>query len=140
LYLLTRDLLLLTESGKRRPVHSSERAPTSTSLQLSDSNKDLVLSPRWVLYSKADWLTEPSVINITFTLTLTSSNGDTRVKAGSYTSTMTLRVTGGDEKGSLKFETVKYGHESQETWTRERLPGEGQRRASHRNKTITIIE
>jgi hypothetical protein len=30
------------------------KRPTSTNLQLSDSNKDLVLSPRWVLYSKTD--------------------------------------------------------------------------------------
>jgi hypothetical protein len=36
----------------------------------------------------------------------------TRVEAGSNTSTVTLRVVGGDEKGSLKSETVKYGHES----------------------------
>jgi hypothetical protein len=43
--------------------HSRQRElPISTSLQLSDSNKDLVLSPRWVLYSKTDWLTEPFVI------------------------------------------------------------------------------
>jgi hypothetical protein len=28
----------------------------------------------------------------------------TRVEAGSSTSTVTLRVVGGDEKGSLKFE------------------------------------
>jgi hypothetical protein len=35
------------------------------------------------------------------------------VKAGSNTSTVTLRVVGGDEKGSLKSETVKYGRESQ---------------------------
>jgi hypothetical protein len=35
----------------------------------------------------------------------------TRVEAGSNTSTVTLRVVGGDEKGSLKFETVKYGRE-----------------------------
>jgi hypothetical protein len=34
------------------------------------------------------------------------------VEAGSNTSTVTLRVVGGDEKGSLKSETVKYGHES----------------------------
>jgi hypothetical protein len=26
---------------------------------------------------------------------------------------VTLRVVGGDKKGSLKFETVKYGHEYQ---------------------------
>jgi hypothetical protein len=31
------------------------------------------------------------------------------VEAGSNTSTVTLRVVGGDEKGSLKSETVKYG-------------------------------
>jgi hypothetical protein len=35
-----------------------------------------------------------------------------RVEAGSNTSTATLRVVGGDEKGSLESETVKYGHES----------------------------
>jgi hypothetical protein len=45
----------------------------------------------------------------------------TRVEAGSNTSTVTLRVVGGDEKGNLKSETVKYSHESQETRTRERL-------------------
>jgi hypothetical protein len=45
----------------------------------------------------------------------------TRVEAGSNTSTVTLRVVVGDEKGSLKSETVKYGHESQGTRTRERL-------------------
>jgi hypothetical protein len=34
--------------------------------------------------------------------------GDPRM----VTSTVTLRVVGGDEKGSLKSETVKYGRES----------------------------
>jgi hypothetical protein len=34
-----------------------------------------------------------------------------RVEAGSNTSTVTLRVVGGDEKGSLETETVKYGRE-----------------------------
>jgi hypothetical protein len=43
------------------------------------------------------------------------------VEAGLNTSTVTLRVVGGDEKGSLKYETVKYGHESKRTLTRERL-------------------
>jgi hypothetical protein len=43
------------------------------------------------------------------------------VEAGSNTSTVTLRVVGGDEKGSLKYETVKYGREYQGTRTRERL-------------------
>jgi hypothetical protein len=34
---------------------------------------------------------------------------------------VTLRVVGGDEKGSLKSETVKYGYESKGTRTQERL-------------------
>jgi hypothetical protein len=50
----------------------------------------------------------------------------TRVEAGSNTSTVTRRVVGGDEKGNLKSETVKYGHESQGTRTRERLRWRGQ--------------
>jgi hypothetical protein len=36
----------------------------------------------------------------------------TRVEAGSNTSTVTLRVIGGDENGSHKSETVKYDNES----------------------------
>jgi hypothetical protein len=48
-----------------------------------------------------------------------------RVEAGSNTSTVTLRVVGGDEKGSLKTETVKYGRETQGTPTRERLRWRG---------------
>jgi hypothetical protein len=44
----------------------------------------------------------------------------TRVETGSNTSTATLRVVGGDEKGSLKSESVKYSHEFQAR-TRERL-------------------
>jgi hypothetical protein len=44
-----------------------------------------------------------------------------RVEAGSNTFTVTLRVVRGDEKGSLKSETVKYGRESHGTRTRERL-------------------
>jgi hypothetical protein len=49
----------------------------------------------------------------------------TSVEAGSGTSTVALRVIGGDETGSLKSETVKYGHESQGTRTRERLGWQG---------------
>jgi hypothetical protein len=36
----------------------------------------------------------------------------TCVEAGSNTSTVTLRVIGGDEKGRLRSETVKYCRES----------------------------
>jgi hypothetical protein len=50
----------------------------------------------------------------------------TRVEAGSNTSTVTLRVVGGDEKGSLKSETVNYGQKSQGTRTQKDYAGEGQ--------------
>jgi hypothetical protein len=51
--------------------------------------------------------------------------GESRVEAGSNTSTVTLRVVGGDEKGSLESETVKYDHESHGTRTRELLHWRG---------------
>jgi hypothetical protein len=78
--------------------------------------------------------------------------GFTRVEAGSNTSTVTLRVVHGDEKGSLKSETVKYGHESKGTRTRERLRWRGSatytkdrtvlssEMARHKNKAITVKE
>jgi hypothetical protein len=36
----------------------------------------------------------------------------TRMEAASNTSTVALRVVGGDKKGRLESERVKYGHES----------------------------
>jgi hypothetical protein len=42
------------------------------------------------------------------------------MEAESNTSTVTLRVVGGDEHGSLKSEAVKYCRESQGTQTKER--------------------
>jgi hypothetical protein len=41
------------------------------------------------------------------------------MEAGSNTSTVALRVVGGDEKESLEFEREKYGRESQGTRARE---------------------
>jgi hypothetical protein len=73
-----------------------------------------------------------------------------RVEAGSNTATVTLRVVGGDEKGSLKSERVKYGRESQGTRIQERLRWQGpaaftkdrpvlsSERAAHRNNTATV--
>jgi hypothetical protein len=73
-----------------------------------------------------------------------------RVEAGSNTPTMTLRVVGGDKKGSLKSETVKYGCESQGTRTQERLlwqrpaaytkdrPVFSSESAPHKNETVTV--
>jgi hypothetical protein len=75
-----------------------------------------------------------------------------RVEAGSNTSTVTLRVVGGDEKGSLKCETVKYGREIQGTRSKERLRWQGpaayikvipvlsSERAPHKKKTVTVIQ
>jgi hypothetical protein len=48
------------------------------------------------------------------------------VEAGSNTYTVTLRVLGGDKKGSLKSVTVKYDREYEGTRTRERLRWQGQ--------------
>jgi hypothetical protein len=74
----------------------------------------------------------------------------TRVEAGSNTSTVTLRVVGGDEKGSLKSERVKYGRKSQGTKTRETLRWQGpaahtkdrpvlsSERAPHGLKNVTV--
>jgi hypothetical protein len=63
---------------------------------------------------------------------------------------VTLRVVGGDEKGSLKSETVKYGSKSEGTRTRERLSWQGpaahtkdrlvlsSESAPHGNKNVTV--
>jgi hypothetical protein len=48
-----------------------------------------------------------------------------RVEAASNTSTVALRVVGGDEKGSLESETVKYGRKSHGTRILEWLPWQG---------------
>jgi hypothetical protein len=50
----------------------------------------------------------------------------TRVEAGSNTSTVTVQVVGGDEKGSLKSETVKYGRKSLGITTEKDCAGKGQ--------------
>jgi hypothetical protein len=58
-----------------------------------------------------------------------SSCSESCVEAGSNTSTVTLRVVGGDEKESIESETVKYGRERREShgtriqeWLRWRRP------------------
>jgi hypothetical protein len=72
------------------------------------------------------------------------------VEAETNISTLTLRVVGGDEKGNLESETVKYGGESQGTRTRELLRWRGpvaiattdpvlsSERATHINKPATV--
>jgi hypothetical protein len=51
-----------------------------------------------------------------------------RMEAASNTSTVALRVVGGDIKESLKSETVKYGRESHGTRTRKYCADEGQQK------------
>jgi hypothetical protein len=40
------------------PSSRQRERPKSTNPQLSDSNKNVVVGPRWVLYSKIDWPTD----------------------------------------------------------------------------------
>jgi hypothetical protein len=73
-------------------------------------------------------------------------------EAESNTSTVTMRVVGGEEKGSFKSETVKYGHEIQGTRTGESLRWQGSaaytkdrtilssERAPHKNETVAVKE
>jgi hypothetical protein len=75
---------------------------------------------------------------------------NSRVEAGSNTSTVAQRVVGDDEKGSLESERAKYGRESRGTRTREWLRWRGpseivndthvlsSERASHINKPATV--
>jgi hypothetical protein len=60
-------------------------------------------------------------INISFTPMQTDSKSNSLfiLEAGSNTTTVALRVVGGDKKGSLESETVRYGGESHGTRTRE---------------------
>jgi hypothetical protein len=72
------------------------------------------------------------------------------VEEGSNISTVTLRVVGGDEKGSLESETVNYGQESRGTQTQELLRWRGpaeisndrpvlsSERTPHINKRATV--
>jgi hypothetical protein len=74
------------------------------------------------------------------------------MEAGSDTSTVTLRVIGGDKKANFKYEAVKDGNESQGTWIRERLHWQGpaaytkdrpvlsSERVPHKNKTVSAKE
>jgi hypothetical protein len=72
------------------------------------------------------------------------------LEAGWNTSTVALRVVGGDEKGNLECETIKYGRESHGTQTQESLRWRGpaatvnerlvlsSERAPHINKLATV--
>jgi hypothetical protein len=62
------------------------------------------------------------------------------VEAGSDTSTVTLRVVGGNEKRTLKSETVKYGRDAlarAAAYTKDRSVLSLER-TPHKNKTVTV--
>jgi hypothetical protein len=93
-----------------RPVLSSERVPHKK----QDRNCQTVIN----IWSWApDGARHQDLLTVSHNVTLTLVKSETRVEVGSNTSveaglntfTVTLRVVGGDEKGNLKSETVKYG-------------------------------
>jgi hypothetical protein len=103
------------------------------------------------LDTKTYWLIDrQSQCNFEFWTLILEFESLSRVEAGSNTSTEALRVVGGDEKGSLEYETVKYDHESHGTWTRKWLRWRGpatiindrpvlsSERAPHMNKPATV--
>jgi hypothetical protein len=70
-------------------------------------------------------LSVPRPYNQVNLMSLQFKEQESRAEAGSNTSTVALRVVGGDKKGSLESETVKYGHESHGTRTRKLLRWRG---------------
>jgi hypothetical protein len=106
--------------------------------------------PQYLLFIFPVITLRQSLVSGIYIAVVTIDTSSPRVEAGSNTSTVTLRVVGGDENGSLKSETVKYGRESQRTRTKERLRWQGpaayikdrpvlsSERAPHKNKTVTV--
>jgi hypothetical protein len=95
-------------------------------------------------------LTYRPLLSDSFSGVIKNESSESRVEAGSNTSTAVLLVVGGDEKGSLQTETVKYGHDSQGTLTRKLLRWRGpaaivndrrvlsSERAPHMNKPANV--
>jgi hypothetical protein len=93
------------KGNKQRMFLGNGSVPTATNMHVIIEERRFLCDPCREVLTRRDWAMN---------------------SAGSNTSTVTLRVVGGDEKGSLKPETVKYGRKSQGTRTRERLSGNGQ--------------
>jgi hypothetical protein len=121
-------------------------AEVNTSLLCYATLRQLVDTQQWEMREKFSVQSAQRLYNAT----LVGHQTLTRVGSGSNTSTVTLRVVGGDEKGSLKSETKKYGHGSEMTRTRERLrwpgpaaytkdrPDFSSERAPQENQTIKV--
>jgi hypothetical protein len=103
------DLLIrtMTDKWQIRPL-VREDAPIEedSNFHIGGRKKNQVVGPRRVLDTKTYWLTD-------------------RQSQCDFDFDFDLWVMGGDEKGSLKSERVKYGRESQRTRTRERLRWKG---------------
>jgi hypothetical protein len=115
------------------------------------SQRATVFPKFWTGYGKLKPVALPIFIPYFIVKNVIILNGSlSRVQAGSNTSTVALRVVGSDKKGSLKSETVKYGHESHGTRTQklvrwggpERIvndsPVLSSERAPHINKPATV--
>jgi hypothetical protein len=126
--------------GKHIPAKANARNRTSIARQRICKHASVTIEAVFSAWS----------VEIVYKEEFQSWQKHTRVEAGSNTSTVTLRVVGGDEKGSLKSETVKYGRKSQWTTIRERLRWQGpaahakdrpflsSERAPHGNKNVTV--
>jgi hypothetical protein len=93
----------------------------------SETEHRPLLGSRFVLIQKVDYNNRTAVFSMWYVPRCYKLDEVQfiRVEAGSNTSTVTLRFVGGNGKGNLKSETVKYGHGSQGTQTRERLGWRG---------------
>jgi hypothetical protein len=103
------------ETQQRQPLQGNSTITTGDpmfsmpSASLSNSN-NIGIVGRGVIYTSVQRL---------YLETRNTAKSVSRVEAGSNTSTVALRVAGGDENGSLESETVKYGRDYDGTRTRE---------------------
>jgi hypothetical protein len=122
-------------STQRIGKHVAAETNTHTTIELL---LEMVFSVRSVqsVYKEGNWATPRGEVYTTYSTSkeinkwtyctcLAQSRLMNPPEAGSNTSTVTLRVVGGDEKGSLKSATVKYGREPQGTRTLESLRWQG---------------
>jgi hypothetical protein len=93
------------DSQMTDPSSRQRERPTSTSLQLFDSNKDPILSSTWVFYSKTDRPTDRrSSHKMTLTLTVEWVSA---VQLGVQLRRCNQRVTKTEESPLLRFVTRK---------------------------------
>jgi hypothetical protein len=105
-----------TSLARQRPQYAGNSRTTSVVMQRAlDTTIEEVFS---ILVLYIHCLATVVVYDVTWRL-YKWYRTESRVEAGWNTSTVALRVVGGDNKGSLKSGTVKYGRESHGTGPRE---------------------